>query len=147
MQCRFAHSKLKKFKHCFQKIENRLSQSAPKNGFVLPSSAPLNLFPKRRRMSARPLGSARALAFYIPIRCFISSYASAPTFGISSLHLPHGRFRAYIKFAPPLNTAAGILCPTPCGPRALPPAFLYLRAYRKASCPCTGLSTLSQAPS
>lgn len=147
MQCRFAHSKSENIRQCSQRIENRLSQSAPKNGFVLPSSAPLNLFPKRRRMSARPLGSARALAFYIPIRCFISSYASAPTFGISSLHLPHGRFRAYIKFAPPLNTAAGILCPMPFGPRALLPAFLYLRAYRKAFCPCTGLSTLSQAPS
>lgn len=147
MQCRFAHSKSENIRQCSQRIENRLSQSAPKMGFILPSSAPLNLFLKRRRMSARPLGSARALAFYIPIHCFISSYASAPTFGISSLHLPHGRFRAYIKFAPPLNTAAGILCPTPCGPRALPPAFLYLRAYRKASCLCIGLSTLSQAPS
>lgn len=146
MQCRFAHSKSENIRQCSQRIENRLWLSAQKLDSLasqcaakLVSGTPLHVCSSLRPSSRAvflytnlPLPSVPSLC---PFRYFIFISAT------------HGRLRAYIKFAPPLNTAAGILCPMPCGPRALPPAFLYLRACRKVSCLYKGLSTLSQAPS
>lgn len=146
MQCRFAHSKSENIRQCSQRIENRLSQSAQKLDSLASQCA-------AKLVSGTPLyvcsslrSSLRAVFLYTNLP-LLSVPSLCPFRYFIFISATHGRFRAYIKFAPPLNTAAGILCPTPCGPRALPPAFLYLRAYRKASCLCIGLSTLSQAPS
>lgn len=146
MQCRFAHSKSENIRQCSQRIENRLWLSAQKLDSLasqcaakLVSGTPLyvcsSLRPSSRAVflyTNLPLPSVPSLC---PFRYFIFISAT------------HGRHRTYIKLVQRLNTAGGILYPMPCGPRALPPAFLYLRAYRKVSCLYKGLSTLSQAPS
>lgn len=146
MQCRFAHSKSENIRQCSQRIENRLWLSAQKLDSLasqcaakLVSGTPLyvcsSLRPSSRAVflyTNLPLPSVPSLC---PFRYFIFISAT------------HGRLRTYIKLVQRLNTAGGILYPMPCGPRALPPAFLYLRAYRKVSCLYKGLSTLSQAPS
>lgn len=144
MQCRFAHSKSENIRQCSQRIENRLWLSAQKLDSLasqcaakLVSGTPLyvcsSLRPSSRAVflyTNLPLPSVPSLC---PFRYFIFISAT------------HGRLRTYIKLVQRLNTAGGILYPMPCGPRALPPAFLYLRACRKAFCLYKGLSTLSQA--
>ncbi len=146
MQCRFAHSKSENIRQCSRRIENRLWLSAQKLDSLasqcaakLVSGTPLyvcsSLRPSSRAVflyTNLPLPSVPSLC---PFRYFIFISAT------------HGRPRTYIKLVERLNAAGGILYPMPCGPRALPPAFLYLRACRKVSCLYKGLSTLSQAPS
>lgn len=146
MQCRFAHSKSENIRQCSQRIENRLWLSAQKLDSLasqcaakLVSGTPLYVC-----SSLRP--SLRA-SFLYPNLPLLSVPSLCPFRYFIFISATHGRLRTYIKLVQRLNTAGGILYPMPCGPRALPPAFLYLRAYRKASCPYKGLSTLSQAPS
>lgn len=145
MQCRFAHSKSENIRQCSQRIENRLWLSAQKLDSLasqcaakLVSGTPLYVC-----SSLRP--SLRA-SFLYPNLPLLSVPSLCP-FRFIFISATHGRLRTYIKLVQRLNTAGGILYPMPCGPRALPPAFLYLRACRKVSCLYKGLSTLSQAPS
>lgn len=146
MQCRFAHSKSENIRQCSQRIENCLWLSAQKlDSLASQCAAKLVSEAPPHECSTIRLGSRVSFLYSNTLLyIFIRFGANVWDFIFASAH---ARLRTYIKLVQRLNTAGGILYPMPCGPRALLPAFLYLRAYRKASCPCTGLSTLSQAPS
>ncbi len=146
MQCRFAHSKSENIRQCSQRIENRLWLSAQKLD-SLASQCAAKLVSGTPLYVCSSLRSSLRASFLYPNLPLLSVPSLCPFRYFIFISATHGRLRTYIKLVQRLNTAGGILYPMPCGPRALPPAFLYLRACRKVSCLYKGLSTLSQAPS
>ena len=146
MQCRFAHSKSENIRQCSQRIENRLWISAQKLD-SLASQCAAKLVSGTPLYVCSLLRSSLRASFLYPNLPLLSVPSLCPFRYFIFISATHGRLRTYIKLVQRLNTAGGILYPMPCGPRALPPAFLYLRACRKVSCLYKGLSTLSQAPS